>query len=150
MTSAMSCSIEQHRGVELVADAADERAERLGLALREAGGRLVEQQHARAERELARELGDPARAGREVRHELVGEPLEADVAHDLVRLARASSVQREVDGGSANIDDTTPVRPRASSATKHRLAHGEVVVEARGLEAATEAEPAPGGTAAAR
>ena len=38
---------DQHRGAELAADLHDQRTERLGLALRDAGGRLVEAQHPR-------------------------------------------------------------------------------------------------------
>ena len=54
----------------LVADAQQQRAERLGLALGDAARRLVEQDHRRPVREQAREVDDPPRAGRQLADEL--------------------------------------------------------------------------------
>ena len=56
----------QHRRAELAADLHDQRTERLGLALRDAGGRLVEAEHARVEGEQPGQLDDAAGAGGEV------------------------------------------------------------------------------------
>ena len=53
---------DDERGVELLLHALDQRAERLGLALRDAGGRLVEADHARRDGEHGRELDDAPRA----------------------------------------------------------------------------------------
>ena len=59
--------LDQHDGgVEVGLHPLDERAERLGVLLGDAGGRLVEQQHPAAERDLAGELDDAARAGGEI------------------------------------------------------------------------------------
>ena len=80
----------EHRGAELALDAHDERPERLRLTLRDPAGRLVEQEDARVDREQRPELGDPPRAGRQVRHELVGvtaEPEEVDQLRGLDALA---------------------------------------------------------------
>ena len=60
-----------------------ERAERLGFALRDTAGRLVEQQHARVDGEQRSQLDDAPGAGREVRDELVGVAAEAEEVDEL-------------------------------------------------------------------
>ena len=72
---------DDERRVELLLHAQDERAERFRFALRDAGGRLVEADDARCDREHARELDDAAGAGRELGDVAVGvaaEPEEVD------------------------------------------------------------------------
>ena len=71
ITNGMSCSMTSMRDAEPIAEPSEQVAERLGLALRDARRRLVEQQHARLERDQACELGDAARAGRELADLLV-------------------------------------------------------------------------------
>ena len=80
-----------------------------------------------AECELARELGDAARAGGEVGDELVGEAVEPHVAHDLVGLGALASARPTGPAAAPNIDGSSHVRPRASSATSDGLADREVV-----------------------
>ena len=77
---------DDERGVELLLHALDQRAERLGLALRDAGGRLVEADHAGRDREHRRELDDAAGAGRELGDEAVGVAAEAEEVDELRRL----------------------------------------------------------------
>ena len=64
----------------------DQRSERLGLLLRDAGGGLVEQDELRVECDQAAELDDAARARRQFDEQRVGVPTEAEVPDDLVGL----------------------------------------------------------------
>ena len=59
------------RGAGLELDAPQERAETLGLRLRDATRRLVEQQQARFVGEHTGEVDDAAQTGRQLLHELV-------------------------------------------------------------------------------
>ena len=67
-----------------LADAQQQRAERLGLPLRDARRRLVEQQHARAVREHAREVDDAPAAGRQLADVLVAERAEPEQLDQLL------------------------------------------------------------------
>src|SRR6185312_5117463 len=62
----------QHRGAELSTDLLDQGTERLGLALRDAGCRLVETQDACVECEESGELDDATGPGREVGDAVAG------------------------------------------------------------------------------
>ena len=115
--------------------------ERLGLALRQPRGRLVEQHHARAERELPRELDQSAGAGRQRRRRLVGGVAEPERGEDVVGFGALARVRRVATAGRAASTAATRERSRAFERDHHRLAHGEVVVEAGGLERAPESEP---------
>ena len=84
MISGMSCSITSTDALELAADVDDDGPERLGLALREAGGGLVEAEHPRVEREQAGELDDAARAGRQIGDVRVGVAAEAEEVDEVV------------------------------------------------------------------
>ena len=94
-----SCSTTIERRVELLLHALDQRAERFGLALRDAGGRLVEADDARRDREHRRELDDAAGAGRQLGDEAVGVAAEAEEVDELGGLARAWRARRAIDGG---------------------------------------------------
>ena len=78
---------DDERGVELLLDPQDQRAERLGLALRDAGGGLVEADDARRDREDRGQLDDAPRAGRELGDVAVGVATEAEEVDELARLA---------------------------------------------------------------
>ena len=82
--SDMSCSIDDEAGAERVADAQQQRAERLGLALGDARRRLVEQDHGRLVGEHAGEVDHAARAGGQLADELRAERLEAHQLDQLV------------------------------------------------------------------
>ena len=103
----------------------DQRAERLGLALRDAGGRLVEAQHARVEREQAGELDDPAGAGRQVGDAAVGVAAEPEEADQLVGLGRAGALA-DRRAGQEQRGREEPGAPARLERDLHRLAHGEL------------------------
>ena len=68
---------DEHGAAGLVPDPPQQRPQRLGLALRDAARRLVEDQHGRLVRDRHREIHDAPRAGRELGDELVPERAEA-------------------------------------------------------------------------
>ena len=107
----------EHRRAELALDAHDQRAERFGLALRDAAGRFVEQEDARVDREQRAQLDDPAGPGGEVRHELVGVAAEAEEVDRARRLRRACAARRRATAADPVIDGSSHERSRASSAT---------------------------------
>ena len=72
------------RGPQALADPQQQRPERLGLALRDAAGGLVEEDHGRAVRDDAREVDDAARARRQLAEELGAERPEAHQLDQLV------------------------------------------------------------------
>ena len=76
----------QHRRTELPADLLDQRTECLGLALRDAGGRLVEAQHACVEGEEPGQLDDAAGPGGEVGDAVAGVATETEEADEVVGL----------------------------------------------------------------
>ena len=84
MTSGMSCSMTRIAAPSSLADAQQQRAERLGLALGDAARRLVEQDDRRAVGDDAGEVDDAARAGRQLAHELDAERPEAQQLDQLV------------------------------------------------------------------
>ncbi len=142
----MSCSMSSTAAPRSRWISRDARRERLGLALRQARGRLVEQEHARAERELARELDHSPGPGRQRRHRLVGGVAEAERREDVVGLGALAPVRRAATAAACSIDGSD-ARPRPSLERDHdRLAHGEVVVEAGGLERCGRGRAGAGGT----
>ena len=68
---------DQDRAPSLVADAAQQRRQPLGLGLGNARRRLVEEQHLRFGGQHARQVGDAPETGRQLLHELVPVRLEA-------------------------------------------------------------------------
>ena len=132
---------DDERRVELLLHALDERAERFGFALRDAGGRLVEADHARRDGEHGRELDDAAGAGRQLGDEPVGVAAEPEEVDELRRPRRAWPARR----GSTATSERAPERravPRFEREL-HGLAHGELGEQRRGLERAAEAERGP-------
>ena len=79
----------QHREPPLVGELAHEPAELLGLAVAEAGGGLVEQQHRRPRRDRARDRHEPSAPVRQ----LVGPPVE--VVHEPELADRGERDRRE-------------------------------------------------------
>ncbi len=102
----------------LFADAQQQRAERLGLALRDARRRLVEQQHRRVVREHAGEVDDAPAAGRELADELVAEVGDAEQLEE--------SFDVPVDVALGVLD------PRQAQGGGDRIAHLEVALERDG------------------
>ena len=84
---------DHERGVELLLDPQDERAERFRFALRHAGGGLVEADHAGRDREHGRELDDATGAGRQLGDVPVGVAAEAEEVDQLAGLACAWSAR---------------------------------------------------------
>ena len=76
--------------VELLTDAQQQWTERLCLALRDTGGRFVEEQHGRLQRDSCRDLDEPPGAGRQLGDECVGVPTET---HELDELVRARALR---------------------------------------------------------
>ena len=104
--------------VELLLHALDQRTERLGLALGDTGGRLVEADDARRDREHRRELDDAPGAGRELGDEAVGVAAEAEEVDELGGLARASTRSaRDRRRKPQRASPRTTSRARASSAS---------------------------------
>ena len=131
----------EQRRPGLLADAQQQRAERLGLALRDARRRLVEQQHRRAVREHAREVDDAPAARRELAHELVAEVGDAEQLEELLdarrrRRASASVDEREVQRGADRIAHLEVAFERE----RDRLGHGQRREQAAVLERAAEPE----------
>ena len=149
MISGMSCSITSIAAPSSALDAHDQRAERLGFALRDAAGRLVEQQHPRVDREQRAELDDAAGAGREVRRRTRrrsgrGRGSRSSSAAS-ARLRRSAPG----DGGRPVIDGTSHECSRASSATMIVSRTVSAGIQPRRLEAAAEPDAGAAGTRAA-
>ena len=77
-----------HGRVEVLLDALDQRAERLGFTLGDTGGRLVEAEHRLVDCDESGEFDDATGPGREVGDEVVGVAPEPEIADDLVGDAR--------------------------------------------------------------
>ena len=86
MMSGMSCSITSIAAPSSRRISLDQRTERLGLALRDAGGRLVEAEHPGVEGEQPGQLDDAAGARGEVGDAAVGVAAEAEEVDELVGL----------------------------------------------------------------
>ena len=84
---------DEHGGAQLAANLLDERAERLRLALRDAGGRFVEAEHAGVEGEQAGELDDATGAGGQVGDVGVGIAPEPEEVDELVGLGTPTPLQ---------------------------------------------------------
>ena len=95
----------------------DERAERLGLALGDAGGGLVEAEHPGVEGEQAGQLDDAAGAGGEVDDVGVGVAAEPEEVDELVGLGPRGAARVRIARGRTERGREDPVRPRASRAT---------------------------------
>ena len=109
-----------------VADAQQQRPERLGLALGDAARRLVEQDHRRAVREQAGEVDDAAGAGRQLADELArgrAEPEQLDRARRrapstcALGVERVGQVQGRARSGRATSTRTARTRRRSSRST---------------------------------
>ena len=75
---------DEQRGAGVVADAHEQRSERLGLALGDAGRRLVEQHQHGVLGQEAGQLDDAPHAGRQLGGELVGVVAEPEQPEQLV------------------------------------------------------------------
>ena len=113
----MSCSTMSTAAVELVADLAQQRPERLGLALGDAGRGLVEQDQLRLGRDLRGEVADPAGAGRQLGR-CGRRPTASGRSGRGSRRPRAG-VRRSVrrTHGAATMAETMPILWRWASAT---------------------------------
>ena len=103
-TSGMSCSITSRADAEAVADAQEQRSERLGLPLGDPARGLVEEDHGGTVGDDARQVDDAPRAGGELAQELGVERAEPHQLHQLVDalgdlLLRVEGV-REVERGA--------------------------------------------------
>ena len=111
----MSCSMTRRLASELVAEAQEERAEHLDLALGDAGGRLVEADQPRAAGDDARQLEDPARARRQLVDELVGDLAEIERVEQLIGLGAAATLGAARCG--ADRPSRSPDRPGGAGPT---------------------------------
>ncbi len=104
--------------VELLLHALDQRPERLGLALRDARGGLVEADHAGRDREHRRQLDDAPGAGRELGDEPVGVAAETEEVDQLRGLGALAPFGLSIAGGYRAV---LPER-RAARAPRARVA----------------------------
>ena len=102
------------------------------------------------DREQRAELDDAARAGRQVRHELVGVAAEAEEVDRARRPRRACAAPAAGDGGSPVIDGTQPRALPGFERDHDRLAHGERRDTAGPPGSRGRARPGAGGTRAGR
>ena len=133
----------RRRGAEAVADAQQQRAERLGLPLGDAARRLVEQHAPSGGGRDAGEVDDPAGAGRQLAHELAPEGAEAEQLDQLVDplgapAPRCRTTAGQVERGVERVADVDPALERDGDG----LLDGERREQAGVLE--RPAEPAPG------
>ena len=116
--------------------------ERLGLALRDPGGGLVEQDHARLRADLAREVDDATAAGREVGDELVAELAQPHRLDELVgALAEPPFRARDGRKRAARRCTGSPERELVVERDAHGLVDGECAEEPRVLERARQTQP---------
>ena len=140
--SGTSCSITSSVAPVSLADAQQQRAERLGLALRDARRRLVEQQHRRSVREHAREVDDAPAAGRELADELVAEVGDAEQLEQLARRARRRRPRRRRPTGRCSAAAT-------GSRTSRWRSNATAIVSATRERPGTAARPGTNGRARA-
>ena len=135
---------DEQRRAELGLDAGDERGERLGLALGDAGGGLVEADDPGLEGEDARQLADAAGAGRQRADEVVGEAAEAQVVDEVPGPGELLAVAAPP-GRDAGEHREHPGRQHPFVGQRHGLEHGQVAEQAGVLERAPEAALGPPG-----
>ena len=141
--SGRSCSITSTPQPVSLDEAGDDRPERLGLGLRQAGRGLVEQQHLRLGRHDAGDVDRAAGAGRQLADELVGERAEAEQLDEPVDPADSCSSLRRCEG----IHSAASAGLRYGLALERDgdvLAHGQRREQPGALERAAEAEPRAG------
>ena len=135
---------DEQRRPQLGLDAGDERGERLGLALGDAGGRLVEADDPGLEREDARQLADAAGAGGQRADEVVGEAAEAQVVDQLAGPGELLAVAA-APGGDAGEHREHPGRQHPLVGQRHGLEHGQVAEQAGVLERRARGPARPAG-----
>ena len=149
VSSGMSCSITRIDAPGDVLHPLEQRAERLGLLLGDAAGRLVEHDHRGVRREQAGQLHDAADAGGQLAGELLAErvePHEVDEEVDrLVDVGLALLGDGLAEGGG----DHALAEQVALAGHGERLRGGERREEPGLLERAAEA-PSLAGAAAGR
>ena len=99
-TSGTSCSTSTMVDAGDLVELAQQRDERLGLALGDPGGGLVEQQQPRAGQHHRGQVDHPAGAGRQVRDAVVAEPVEAERRRSPGRPRRACRARAVAAPGS--------------------------------------------------
>ena len=138
----------EHGRAQLAPDLEQERPERLGLPLGDAGGGLVEAQHPGVGGEEARQLHDAAHAG----GELVDEALRRsgprpEEVEDLVGVGLLGPLDPPGLRAGPSATVAKRARARASSRDLDGLPHREVAEQRGVLEGAAEAQAALGGLA---
>ena len=127
------------RGVELLLHPQDERAERLRLALGDAGGGLVQADHAGRHGEHGGKLDDAAGAGRQLGDEPVGVAAETEEVDQLAGFLALGALD-SIDGSQSN-EPQNDDRRRASSASSTVSRTVSSGIETGGLEGAAEPDP---------
>ena len=126
------------------ADPEEQRAERLGLTLRDPRGRLVEQEHAWSVREHAGQVDDAPTAGGELADVLVAERAEAQQLDELLdafgHLGLRVHHRREVERRGQRVAHVDAALERDGD----RLGHGEGGEEPPVLERPPEPEAGAG------
>ena len=144
MISGMSCSMMIIERVELASRIVDQqRAERLGLALGDAGGRFVEAQHAgrraRAGRPARRSAGCRSRGRRRTRRRSG----RARGSRSARRPPPAGAARARAPAGRTSAVGANDVRPPRLERDLDGLAHGELGEQPRRLEGAAEPGAGP-------
>ena len=120
--------LDQHDGgVGHLVQPAEERDERLGLALGDPGGGLVEEEQPRAGQHDRRQVDDPPGPGRELRGAVVRGSARGRTRSMTRSTARRLSRSARRAHGICSVDEMTPTvrrRPRTASACPRRTARG--------------------------
>ena len=140
-SSARSCSMTTRLGAEVVADAFEQRRERLGLALRDAARRLVEEQDGAAAGAMTHARSTTRRRPRrQLVHELVAESPRARASSTSSSTRAATATLRVGDDGEVERGrDRITHLDRVVERDRDRLLHGQRGEEPPVLERAAEA-----------
>ena len=133
---------DEQAGAELVADAQQQRAERLGLALGDAARRLVEQEHGRVGGRATQARSTiRRRAGRQLADELVAERAEAQQLDQLVDPVADASSSESNDGRAGAARRRAGRAPRRSARGRPRSS--PATVSAGNSRASWNERPSP-------
>ena len=128
---------EDQRGVELLLHALDQGSERLGFALGDPRGRLVEAKDARCHREHGCQFDDTPGSGRQLGDEPIGVPAQPE---EVDQLGGVGSLRSLGFGSARQAEQRAPEWRRMARLERelHRLAHGELREQGGRLERAPE------------
>ena len=139
----MSCSMMSIDAPSSRRTSHEQGAHRLGLALGDAGGRLVEAEHAGVEGEQAGQLDDAPGAGRQLGDGLVGVAAEAEEVDQLDRLGALGALAADRAGARTAVVSSRLGPAPGLERDLDGLADGELGEQRGGLEGAAESVAGP-------